>query len=62
VADLGSIGFTMSVFIAELAFTDPSLIAQAKVAILVSSLLAGVFGAVVLWRTLPPAGGAADTC
>jgi len=50
---LGAIGFTMSVFIAELAFTDPGLIAQAKVAILVTSLIAGAFGAVVLWRTLP---------
>jgi len=45
---LGSIGFTMSIFIAELAFIhQPDLLAQAKLGILVASLLAGVIG--YLW-------------
>ncbi len=41
---LGGIGFTMSIFIANLAFQDIELIAAAKVGILVSSLLAGLAG------------------
>ena len=52
-SSLGGIGFTMSIFIAELAFTTPEPIAQAKVAILVTSVIAAVLGAAVLWRTLP---------
>ena len=47
-ACLAGIGFTMSLFIAMLAFEDPELINTAKVAILGASLLAGVAGAVVL--------------
>ncbi len=47
-AMLGSIGFTMSIFIAELAFaSDPEMIIQAKVGILFSSLIAGTLG--YLW-------------
>ncbi|MGE5313730.1 MAG: Na+/H+ antiporter NhaA [Acidobacteriota bacterium] len=41
---LGGIGFTMSMFITLLAFAGPGLIAESKIAILVSSLLAGVTG------------------
>jgi NhaA family Na+:H+ antiporter len=41
---LGAIGFTMSLFIDTLAFNDPVLVADAKVAILVTSLTAGVAG------------------
>ncbi|MBU2984179.1 Na+/H+ antiporter NhaA [Saccharophagus degradans] len=45
---LGSIGFTMSIFIAELAFvSQPEMIIQAKLGILLSSLVAGVAG--YLW-------------
>lgn len=45
VAFLGGIGFTMSIFIAELAFAGNSeLIFQAKIGILAASLFAGVFG------------------
>jgi Na+:H+ antiporter, NhaA family len=44
-AILASIGFTMSIFIAELAFSNqPELIVQAKVGILFASLLAGLVG------------------
>jgi NhaA family Na+:H+ antiporter len=45
VAFLGGIGFTMSIFVADLAFINtPELIFQAKVGILVASLFAGFFG------------------
>jgi len=44
---LGGIGFTMSIFIALLAFSDMQMIDQAKIAILVASLLSGVCG--YLW-------------
>jgi NhaA family Na+:H+ antiporter len=45
VAFLGGIGFTMSIFVADLAFINsPELIFQAKVGILVASLFAGLFG------------------
>ena len=48
VALLGGIGFTMSIFIAELAFLKtPELIFQAKIGILTASLLAGLSG--FLW-------------
>jgi NhaA family Na+:H+ antiporter len=41
---LGGIGFTMSIFIATLAFPDPELLAAAKQGVLLASLLAGVIG------------------
>jgi len=45
VAFLGGIGFTMSIFVADLAFVDnETLIFQAKVGILLASLLSGLFG------------------
>ena len=45
VAFLGGIGFTMSIFVADLAFIGSSeLIFQAKVGILAASLFAGFFG------------------
>jgi NhaA family Na+:H+ antiporter len=45
VAFLGGIGFTMSIFVADLAFVgNDSLIFQAKAGILVASLFAGLFG------------------
>lgn len=45
VAFLGGIGFTMSIFVAELGFMgNPELIFQAKVGILAASLFAGLFG------------------
>lgn len=45
VAFLGGIGFTMSIFVAELAFAgNLELVFQAKVGILAASLFAGLFG------------------
>jgi NhaA family Na+:H+ antiporter len=41
---VGGIGFTMSIFITLLAFDDPSIVAGSKIAILLSSLVAGVIG------------------
>ncbi|MFV8782162.1 Na+/H+ antiporter NhaA [Microbulbifer sp. SA54] len=51
VALLGGIGFTMSIFIAELAFTgEQEMLIQAKAGVLLASLIAGVAGFMVLRR------------
>jgi NhaA family Na+:H+ antiporter len=50
---LAGIGFTMSLFITDLAFDNEMLIATAKVGILAASLVSGIIGYVVLSRTLP---------
>jgi len=48
---LGGIGFTMSLFITNLAYEDiPELIAAAKVGIFTASLLAGILGYLLLRR------------
>ena len=47
IAMMAGIGFTMSLFIAELAFSDPVLIAHAKIGILVASFFAAALG--ILW-------------
>ena len=47
-ACLAGIGFTMSLFVAMLAFADSALIDAAKRGIIVGSLVAGVAGAVIL--------------
>lgn len=52
---LSGIGFTMSIFISELAFVDESIVDQAKVGILVASAASGVLGAIVLSIALPRA-------
>jgi NhaA family Na+:H+ antiporter len=51
---LTSIGFTMSLFVTELAFTDEHLIANAKLGILLASLLAGGVGYLILRYVLTP--------
>ena len=51
---VAGIGFTMSIFVAELAFTDPVLVASAKLGILAASVLAGVAGYLVLLFALRP--------
>lgn len=51
VSVLGGIGFTVALFIAELAFSQtPALLAGAKLGILAGSLLAGVAGLLLLLR------------
>ncbi len=54
---LAGIGFTMSIFISELAFVNDALIDQAKVGILAGSLFSGILGAAILSITLPKATG-----
>jgi NhaA family Na+:H+ antiporter len=48
---VGGVGFTMSIFVAGLAFTAPALLASAKLGVLVASAVAGVV-ALVLGRAL----------
>ncbi|MBI5964188.1 MAG: Na+/H+ antiporter NhaA [Chloroflexi bacterium] len=47
---LGGIGFTMSIFIALLAFGNPEIVQSSKISILISSLVAGTFGFLILSR------------
>ena len=50
VSVLGGIGFTMSIFIAELGFaSQPEYLLMAKTGVLTASLLAGLLGFVWLW-------------
>ncbi|AKG54180.1 Na+/H+ antiporter NhaA type [Dehalogenimonas sp. WBC-2] len=51
---LGGVGFTMSIFITGLAFTDFGLIDSAKLAIVLTSLMAGLIGVFYLWRQPAP--------
>ncbi|KIO76733.1 Na(+)/H(+) antiporter NhaA [Pedobacter lusitanus] len=48
VALLAGVGFTMSLFISNLAFENPEFIEQAKYGILIASLIAGVLGITML--------------
>lgn len=50
VGALGGIGFTVSLFIADLAFTDQLLTADAKIGIFLGSILSGIIGASLLAR------------
>lgn len=45
---LAGIGFTMSILITLLAFPDPILVSNAKLAILIGSALAGITGFSIL--------------
>jgi NhaA family Na+:H+ antiporter len=51
---LAGIGFTMSIFIASLAFSNPDDLVIAKISILVASAVAGTLG-ILLLSGLPPA-------
>ena len=48
---LASMGFTMSLFITELAFEDEKNVFIAKISILFTSILAGIGGFIILWTT-----------
>nr|WP_294776077.1 Na+/H+ antiporter NhaA [uncultured Flavobacterium sp.] len=52
VSFLGGIGFTMSIFITLLAFSDAEHINNAKIMILISSLIAGILGLLYLKASL----------
>ena len=49
---LGGIGFTMSIFITLLAFNDPGIVQGAKIAVLLSSVVAGSAGFLLLCKTI----------
>ncbi len=51
---LAGIGFTISLFIADLAFADAEHTELASLGILAASLLSGVFGYLTLWRAASP--------
>jgi len=50
---LAGIGFTMSIFITLLAFSDPVIVINSKITVLLASLLAGFFGFFWLYFALP---------
>jgi NhaA family Na+:H+ antiporter len=52
---LASIGFTMSLFVSNLAFDNKELIQQAKIGILIASLIGGTIGFIFLYYTKPKA-------
>lgn len=47
---LGGIGFTMSIFITLLAFGTPEVVSSSKISILLSSLLSGIVGFLILYK------------
>ena len=49
-AALAGVGFTVSLFITELAFTDSALIDAAKIGILIASVVAGLIGTALFVR------------
>jgi len=49
-AMLAGIGFTMSLFIADLAFDSPEIVQIAKVGIFTASILAAIIGMIMLSR------------
>ena len=51
---LGGIGFTMSMFISNLAFTDAELISNSKLSILIASTVAAILGLIVFISAKKP--------
>jgi NhaA family Na+:H+ antiporter len=51
---VAGIGFTVSLFVAGLAFVDPHQVELAKVGIFIGSFISGVLGAVILFRARKP--------
>ena len=54
IGGVAGIGFTISLFIAELAFADAAQTEQAALGILVASVLSGVFGYLMFWKAGAP--------
>jgi NhaA family Na+:H+ antiporter len=52
-AAVAGIGFTVSLFVAGLAFDDPHMSELAKVGIFTGSLISGVIGSIILSRSRP---------
>lgn len=48
---LAGVGFTMALFISDLAFDDPTILSSAKVGVLLSSVLSAVLGMTILMTT-----------
>ena len=59
VAMCAGVGFTVALFVANLAFDDADLIELAKLGIMVGSLVAGVLGYLTLRLFSPPPGARA---
>ena len=57
---LGGIGFTMSIFITLLAFNNLEIIQSSKISILLSSLLAGIVGFLILSKETDESVGATE--
>lgn len=57
---LGGVGFTMAIFVANLAYADEVLVTEAKLAILMASLVAGVVGFAFLFIQAKVSQRAAD--
>jgi Na+:H+ antiporter, NhaA family len=59
---VAGVGFTMSLFVAQLAFTSPTLLANAKLAVLIASTAAGmlalIIGRLLLLVTIDPSAAA----
>jgi Na+:H+ antiporter, NhaA family len=60
-AFLGGIGFTMSIFIALLAFDQHSIVDASKISIMLASVIAGLFGYLVLKAVLPNTDSGTET-
>lgn len=58
---LAAIGFTMSLFIGNLAFTDPAMIDAVKVGVLSGSLVAAIGGYVLIRLALPDPNASSDS-
>lgn len=50
---LAGMGFTMSLFITDLAFSDPEHQIAAKVSVLLASVISGIIGYIILMRSKP---------
>ncbi len=59
-AALAGIGFTMSLFVTSLAFSDPDVLVASKLAILLGSFLSAVLGVSVIFRSTGSGGLAKD--
>jgi NhaA family Na+:H+ antiporter len=60
-AGIAGIGFTVSIFVAGLAFTDPAVTDEAKIGILAASVIAAAVGSTTLLRSNGPAGGTSSS-